>query len=572
MLLALLGLGCHNDYHLAAPESVTITLETPTYGMFTGGTGPIEVRGSVVPTTAVVAVDGQRVDVDPNGHFVTSVAFTDRYHVVDVEAAAGPAMGRVRVPVFDLHDPRLAWPDGITLRLTGDGLDHIGAGLGGYIDGMGWDTTLSAALPTLDTGVLSLVPTGVTHDPTVVVLDPQLGGIDTGIQLRKVAIHYDLTAEVFGSTYTDTVVVGFDTVQISTVATPDLDDAGLLSLKLSDPTIDLGPADVQLGALDGWIADWLIDTIADWVIEPLAELLLDGVMAMIGDIPLGGPYQFQTDLMGMPLEVALSDVYADPNGLGAGLGVGIDEPAPVGPLAIPAPRSPWDADPVHAAVGLHEAVLQIAMDDLGVASMLKQNITLTGAMSELLGNAITNLQGGSTVPEHDGWCIALDPQPSPEQPAAEVVRLQEGIDPLAILYLPDLTVDIGYSNGGTCTTWLKASLETKVGLKVRDGTKISVDIGFAGGTVLSYGAPTELWKEEDVVSGLSAFVGGFASLMGSQLSFDLADLAGLGDTTTDPTGGLLGDIQPKIVGSSQMMSEDGVPVEGLFSVQMQLWE
>jgi hypothetical protein len=578
MLLPLVLIGCVNDYGLAAPEAVDITIETPTYGMFTGSTAPIEVRGSVVPHNAVVKVDGQRVPVDAEGRFTAAVPFTDRYHVVDVQAAAGPAFQRVRIPVFDQHDPRDAWPDGVTLRVTGEGLDHIGAGLGAYIDATGWDTQLAAALPTVDTGSLDLVPTGVTHDPTQVVLDPQLGGIDTGIQLRKVAINYDMTANLFGSTYTDVVIVSFETVQISTVATPKLDAAGLLSLELSDATIDLGPADFKFGVLEGWVTEWLVDMLADVLLEPIAEILLDSVMSLVGDIPLGGPYEYAADLVGMPVEIALSDVYADPNGLGAGLGVGLGEPAPAGPLAIPAPRSPWTATPVHAALGLHEAVVQMALDNFDIGTMLKQDIQLSGPMSELLGNAITNLPGGSKVPSHDGWCISLDPQPNPDQPPAQVVRMQEGVDPLATLYLPDLNVTIGYANAGTCSDWLEASLATEIGIKVKDGTKISVDIGFEDGAVLAYGAPTELWTEEGVITGLASFVGGFASLLGGQLSFDLADLTGMGTTPTDPTadptglGALLGDVKPRIVGSTQMNSDDGQPIEGLFNVQLQLWD
>ena len=51
------------------------------------------------------------------------------------------------------------------------------------------------------------------------------------------------------------------------------------------------------------------------------------------------------------------------------------------------------------------------------------------------------LPGGDDAPDGDGWCLSLNPSD------AVVVRFQEGLEPLAYLYVPDLQVQIGIMDG-----------------------------------------------------------------------------------------------------------------------------
>lgn len=564
-LIPILALSCRSEHGLVAAD-LELVLDSPTYGAFLGE-GPIQVLGRVSPASAVVKVEGERVPVSPDGKFVANVPFARRYHIVDVEAAWGDDLQRVRVPVFDGHDPMDTWPGGVTMRLTPAGLAHMGEGLGAVVDATGWDTMLAGALPVIDTDMFDLVPTGVTHDPTVVELLPAEGGVDTAISLRQVMVGYDVTFTVWGLAWTAPMQIGFGEIALGALAVPAVDDDGMLSIGLTQSTIRLDDPDITIDGIDGWLLELLVEGVMDWIVEPLGELLLDLVLGSFGTIPLGGPYAFETDLMGMSLDMRLSEVYGDLDGLGAGLGVGIDAPAIVGPLGIPAPPGYLESAPVvHAALGLHEGLLQSALST-GILDMLTQEIQLGGMFGEVIGGGIRALPGGHTAPAGDGWCLAIQPNP------AQVVRLAEGTNPLAVLYLPDMGVNVGIVQGGSCTTWLEASVAAEIGLDVKDGTKIGVDVGFVEGAVLEYGATSD-WEEQEVVDGLLGFLGGAMSLLGGMVEFDLADMMGGfgGSGSDDPLSAALGDLQPQIVGSHALIGDDGAPIEGMYAVELQLWE
>jgi hypothetical protein len=561
----LLVLGCRGENALVSDQHVEVVVDSPAYGEFVGY-GDIEVRGHVTPRDATVRIEGELVDVQPDGTFAATVPWDRRWRVLDVEGAWGADLHRVRVPVFDGQDPMESWPGGLTLRVTPEGLTRVGEGLGGFVDATGWDAMLASSLPPVDTDYVDLVPTGVTHDPSVVELTPAIGGVGTAISLRNVVVHYDMTISAFSTTWTAPVSVGFGRVAIGALSVPDVDDEGMLSLTLTDAQIALDDPDIVVGSLDGWLLETVVSVIADWVVEPLSGLLLDLVLSTFGTIPLGGPYAFATDLMGFAIDVRLSDVWGDLDGLGAGMGMGLGEPAMAGPLGIPAPSGTPDLvpAPVHAAVGLHEGVLQAFLAS-GLTDMLTQEITLPGVMGELVGGGIRALPGGEYVPaEANGWCIAITPQP------AMAARLQEGTAPLAVIYMPDLNVKISTYQNSACWPWLEASVAAEIGLRVTDGTKVGLDVGFVDGAVLAYASEGE-WREEDVVAGLNGFLGGLLGVLGASFEMDLADLFG-GVASEDPLFGALGDVQPSIVASQPMTNPEGPSVDGLYAVYLKLWE
>lgn len=574
--LFLVGLlvACHREPPQAEIPAPVITLDAPTYGAFLGD-GPIHVSGTVSPLVATVRVDDLLVDVDQaTGHFEADVDFAGaRYHNVDVQAAHGPHVARTRVPVFDGGDPIDQWPGGVTLRLTPEGMARLGENLGTIVDSTGWDTTLAGSLPAIETDAFSLVPVGITHSPTVVELLPAVDGIDTRVAFRDVVIGYTLGVDLFGTWFEAPVDVGFGRIAVGAIATPDVDDAGMLSLSLGEAIVDMDDPTIEIAGFDGWILSLLIGLVSDALIEPIGELLVDLVLGGIGTLPLGGPYAFQTDLMGTTVDAKLTDAYGDLKGVGAGIGVGFDEAVPDGPLAVPAPPGWYDAEPVHAALGLHEALLQRVVIEADLASMLTQDIQLPGVMGELLGAGVRALPGGEGLPStSEGFCLKLDPVgSSPTGEIAEVARLQTGVAPLAVIYIPDLRVNVATMQSGTCVPWLEANLPAEVGLAVTSGTKVGLDLRFGHGAVLSYATPSP-WDEDEVVDALAGWIGGLVGLLGGSFSFDLADLAGLGGGGgTDPLGGALGDIQPQIVGSDPILDEAGEPIPGLYAVQLVLW-
>ena len=276
---------------------------------------------------------------------------------------------------------------------------------------------------------------------------------------------------------------------------PAVDDDGMVTMELTAAQIDFEDPDAQFGVLEGWVVEFVLDLVGEWVTEPLAESVLDVVLEQIGIIEIGGPFAFEFDLLGTSLDARLSDIYGDPEGLGMEIGLGIGEAAPTTALGIPAP--PDDGGDAHASLGLHEGLFQIMIGDL-VLDLLSQDIDLDGSFGDIIGGAMEALDGGDEAPDGDGWCFSISPGD------AYAARLQEGIEPLAVVYLPDLQVDVGIRQGSVCEDWLSASLAVELGLAVTEGTKIGLDLEVVEGAVLAYGA-TE-YDEALVVEGLGNWV------------------------------------------------------------------
>ncbi len=556
---------CRNDRQFIVDiPTLEVEVFTPTYGEFLGD-APITVTGRVTPPAATLTVEGEAVAIADDGTFTTTLPVGHAYRIVDVEAAYDVQYERIRVPVFRGHDPVESWPGGLTMRLTPAGMERLGLGLGAMIDALGWEQMILDAIPSTDLGWLWLGATHVTHDPTAIELVPATSGMDMLVAFRKVDIHFAADFDVWGQQWSLPITVGYQRIGIGARAIPAVDGAGMLSLALQDANIVMQDPSITVAGLDAWLLEILLDGLGQ-LIEPIGQVLLDAVLDQFGSFDLGGPYVFETDLLGVPVEARLSDVFGDLGGLGAGLGLGLGEPATVGVLPIPVPTTL--ATNVHAQLGLHEGLLHLALVG-GLLDMLTQDLELPGAIGELMGNAARNLPGGEDAPtDTEGWCLSVQPMD------ARVVRLQTGLMPWVVLYLPDVIVDLGYRENGACVSWLVTSLAFEVGLDVRAGRVISLDMQLPEGAVLEYGAQPG-WEEGEVVSGLATFLNGALGLLGGQFQMDLGDLmGGLGDASgnADPLLGALGDLDLKIVDSQPVLDASGAPIEGLYAVSLQLWQ
>ena len=560
-ILALAGLsliGCRNDYQLqtAQRDDAVLALEvtSPSYGEFMGAE-EITVTGTVSPHYAILEIEGEPVDVAADGSFAVSLPVDGAYRIVDVDARLDVQEEGARIPVFSGLDPLLTWPGGITGRLLPAGMTKLGEALGATIDETGWADSISSALPGYASGVVNLTPLGVFHDPTVVELSPATDGMDALFSLRNITIEYEISAPAIG--FTETMVIGYERVAIGGTLVPELDTAGVIWLALTDAQIDLDEPIFEFGLLNGWLFDIVVGGINEWVIEPLGEILLNVVLDNFGTFELGGPFDFDLDLLGTPMQIRLSDLFADLGGLGLELGVGLGEPASLEPLGMPVPDETTAGVPgAHVAIALHEGLFQLLMAD-ALLPFLSQGLDLSGTYGDLIGAGITSLPGGEQAPAGDGWCIALDPG------TAYVARLQESTDPLAVVYLPDFIVDVGIKQGGVCETWLKASLAMELGLGL-DGTALDLGIDVAEGAVLEYGA--EDVDEQAVVAGLGQYISGTLGLLaGGLIDLDLGAMLGSLD------GGLLGDLDPQVVGSAELIDAENPELEGLYAISLLLW-
>jgi hypothetical protein len=557
--VALLLTGCHADYSFV-PYDDTLSLEvtSPHYGDFLGD-ADAQVEGKVHPDDAVVRVEGVELSDLSHGAFRTAVSIDHPYRIVDIEAWHGDQYLRRRIPVFSGHDPADTWPDGVTGRLLPAGLDVLGAQLGGMIDATGWSDTISSVMPTYESDFISFYSTGAQHDPTVVVLDATAGGIDVGVAINNLVLGYEVVVDIYGYIISSDISFGYGLIGITALATPWIDEDGVVWIELSETAISLDEPDAEFGDLEGWVVEWILDLLNDYVSEPLGEWLLDFVLSEYGTFELGGPFAFEQDLMGTMLAAELYDLTGDEQGLALGLGVAIDEELPATSPAIAVPGLD-DAPDAQVAIGLHEGLLDLMIGDT-LLGMLDQGMDLGGFMGDMVGNIMENLPGGEDIPDNDGWCFSIEPGD------AYVVRMHEGIDPLAVLYLPDLQVDVETMQGSSCESWLEASLAVELGLGVSDdGTIIGVDLEVVEGAVLDYRAEPG-WDEAEVVEGLGGFLESILSLMGGMIEINLADLLG---GSTDLLGMGIA-VEPRIVDSVVLADDDGTWTEGLYAVSLDVF-
>ena len=564
-LLALSLMGC-NDYELkqisAVADPLSLEVTSPTYGQFMGDE-QITVTGRVSPAYAQVTVEGAAVEVGKDGLFTAVYPVDHAYRIIDVTAHTDTQDARQRVPVFAGHDPRETYPNALTARVLPNGLDKLGDKIGVLVDDMGLFASLLPSLPSYTSDIITLTPNRIDVDPTQVDLAPAIGALDATFTINNLAIVYDVN--LFG--YADEISVGFTSVALNALLVPALSDDGMLTITLTDASLDLTEPNVELGPLPGWIIDWVLGFVADYIIDPLADLLLDSVLSGIGTIELGGPIEFETDLLGTAVALSLTDFYSDLDGLGAGLDLIIGDPASADVAAIPAPtlQTPYTAD-ADIAVGIHEGLFQILIGD-ALLGFLDQGLGDYGALiGPLLDGYIRQLPGGSEAPSGNDWCLALNPND------LYAARIQEsaGEGPLAIVYLPDFVLDIGH--GSDCAPWLSVSLAVELGLGL-DGTALDISGNVPEGAVLYYGASEAAdYDEAGVVSGMGGMLSTLLGLVGGMLPLDLSSLlGGLSSDPTNPISGLLADLSPTVVGVAKLENADGSWTEGLYSMSMDLW-
>ncbi|MFT4978318.1 MAG: hypothetical protein ACI8S6_004226 [Myxococcota bacterium] len=532
-------------------EPASFSLTSPEYGAFLGDED-ILVAGIASPPGTTVIINDQAVASGEDGTFSMTMPVDGPYRIVEVLAGDQ----RERVPVFSGHDPEDTWPGGISARLLPAGLTRIGTELGGVIDSTGWADLLGDSLPSVSGDGYSILPDGIVHDATVVVLEGTDGGVDTAISLRNVGIEYTIGVDVFGTTLEAPMSLIFGEIALGAVAVPALDSDGIITLELTDPSLVLDSPDVTISILEGWVLEWILELVSDWIIEPLTDLLLDFVLAEFGVLELGGPLAFETDLLGTALSMVLADIGGDYDGVRAGLAVGIGEPASeTFTVAMPTAE---EGDDSHAALGVHEGLIDVMLSSQ-LLGMLDQQLDLAGSFGDIIGAGVAQLPGGSDIPDGDGWCFSIDPG------TATVARMQASVAPLAVLYIPDLVVEFGIQQGSSCEDWLVASLATEVQLNIEDGSALGIDLVVAEGAILYYGADD--WNEDEVVAGLGDYVGTLIGFLGGAFSLDLADL--LGGTELIPG---LSPLSIEVTDSEPLLNEDGTWTEGLYRVSVDLWQ
>ena len=514
-------------------------MDAPVYGQFAGD-GPVQVRGQVTDPGAKVWVEGREVVVGSDGTFHVELPVGGPYRIVDVEAANPKSHLRERLPVFSGRDPMETWPGGLSVRFTPRGLSHIGDTLGATLDDL-----------QVFEGIASGIGATATHDPIDVTLLSDPTGIALVGTVRDLVFALDI--DLFGL---GDLRVGFETLALGATLLPEVDPQGYIVLSVTDTTVVVGDPILELGALDPQIIEDLLGGLTGGL-SSLLDGVLDGVLGATG-IPLGGPFDIETDLLGTPVSMRLDDLFTDEDGLAVLLGLDLgDAEQPVTVVAAPS----WiGVGPSDLTLGVHEGLMQALLTS-DLLDLLDQDLALEGVLGTVLGVTIEGLPGGYMAPENTGWCLKVDPG------SARVARLQSGTDPLATLYLPDLSFDIGVNTAtASCSPWLEASVALEVGFALRNGSELELELAVTEGVVHHY-ASTGNWTEEEVIASLGGLLEGLLGLVGGQLDVDLNDL--LGGTLG---GGLLGESSLNLLDAQPLDDERGQPIEGLYGWSFRLWE
>lgn len=515
---------CHRDYKLVEAEGtpLELTVTSPTAGEF-AGSRLVTLTGRVAPVDADVTVDGRRVEVGADGMFHAALLFPDgdRAYVADVRAIDPDESARILVPFFDGMDPRATDPGAINGLLTPTGLDGLEPVVANMIDSLGWQDLLTSVLPTVDTDYVDLIPQAVTAGETLVDLAPAEQAVTLAVTFQDIQLGTDV---VLLDVIEFPITVTLGEIMFGADATPEVDADGMLTLSLSNAQADIGGIGLNLGGFEipEEIMALLTDTVAGLVAD-LGAGLVNVLLEQAGTIPLGGPFAFDTDLMGTPLSARLVEVGANLDGIGLGIAVSTTgEAADVMPDLEPLAVTTPSGLPYELGLAVHEGLVNTVLDDT-LGSLLNIDLPLTGTTADLMGAGILALPGGDQIPEHEGLCIGVHAGPS------RVARFAPGQGaPLIQLWMPDLLVNLDVMQEGSCNPWLDAQVFAVMDLTL-DGSELRADLDIRKSYITYYGA--EGVDEEAVGESLGAIVNGFASLLMGQLSFDLGDiLSGLGGT------------------------------------------
>ncbi|MCB9673827.1 MAG: hypothetical protein H6737_01845 [Alphaproteobacteria bacterium] len=552
--LLIAQVGCNYGTLKVPQQPLTLEIDTPEYGVFTGG-AEVRVAGRVSVPNAVVTVENREVVVGTDGTFDVTVPIAGAYRNIDVRAFYFEEQIRERIPVFSGTNPKDAWPGGMGVRITPRLFEPIAESLEQQIDDTMWAESLIALLGGgVDTDTFRLIPTELRHRPVEIALIPDADGILLELRYRDLTLELDAGFALNGTWIDAPSEVGFEEMVVTARADVVVDANGLLSLQVGQASMDLSDPVLQLGPFDGSLLGFAVQLIGD-LIAGIGDFALDLLLGFLADIPLGGPFAFQTDLLGTSLDVSLADLGTDTEGVWLDLGLGLGDPVP-SPLVVHRPTLAEGGPQADVILALHEGLFASLVDS-DLLDLVSQDLELGGLLGAGIGLVFTNLPGGNTAPDADGWCVNVVPG------EARAARMGGTLADFATIYLPDLRLNVGITHDGLrCDPWLDASLALEATFVV-DGSALDFELAAPDGAVFYYGATGE-WDEAEVISGLGGLFDVLLGLAGSSLQIDLADLFGTG-LIPGVEGG-----DPRITGIFAIEDAEGEPIEGLYAVGMDL--
>ena len=197
---------------------------------------------------------------------------------------------------------------------------------------------VSNQLPTIDNGTWGLTPIGILQDPTEVALSPVRAGIGVDFMLNNVGLEYEFwyNDPNFGSG-TIPMLIQIEQIGIGATADPILESDGTLTLSLYDADLTMQNPEFVFNGNNASVLEWILQNGSQWILEPIAENLLEQLLTQIGTLELGGPLEFETDLMGSTLAVGLDELYGDRDGIALEMSLSVGETLSTDGSYVPIP-------------------------------------------------------------------------------------------------------------------------------------------------------------------------------------------------------------------------------------------
>ena len=152
------------------------------------------------------------------------------------------------------------------------------------------------------------------------------------------------------------IVIQVEQIGIGATADPILESDGTLTL-FYDADLTMQNPQFVLDGTNASVLEWILQNGSQWILEPISENLLEQLLTSIGTLELGGPLEFETDLMGSTLAVGLDELYGDRDGIALEMSLSVGDTLATDGSYVPIPTMD-DAHPdAQLAVALHEAVL-----------------------------------------------------------------------------------------------------------------------------------------------------------------------------------------------------------------------
>lgn len=555
--------GILQDYPV---PTLDVRLDSPVYGEF-AGEGDFHVKGTIVPSDALLRVEDRWVEVAEDGSFDVAVPFDRPYRILDIWAAYDDGRFEARVPVFEGFDPLSTFPGAITARVTPTGLDGLAVLLEGVIADQLTQLDLSTLVPPIGGNGFTLDLQDLTYGDLSIALAPGATALTADVELTDLRVDFIGGFDLFGNPISVPGAITLPVIGLGVDLGVRIDDTGSLVVSLGEVDVQ---ADVPGVELFGANLDFLANLVRNFLdIQALIDQALQGALGQGQELPLAGPLAFETDLLGTSLSLEVLDARTDALGIGLGIGLGLGGDVPASARDVPVPDGDMDPQP-DVAVLLHDGVLQTLLAS-DLLALLDQDLQLPGLVGNFLQPVLERLPGGGDIPSNNGWCIGIKPGD------ARVARFgKTSADPLVGIYLPDAAVSFSYlaDDGSGCTPWLETSLALELLLDITEGTKVGLELAAPEGKVLAYGAG-EGFDEELIVSELSGLLERLLGLLGGFTSFDLADLLGGAGGGGGGGGGLggipLDGLQIDLGQRRPVIGADGQPVDGMVELGMGLF-